>query len=56
MIIMILKPTSECQSKLIGQGLGMAGRFTIGIQASSPISEVITAPNMNFQFELEIIS
>jgi len=30
----------------------MAVRFTIDSQASSPISEAITSPNMNFQFEI----
>jgi len=30
----------------------MAVRFSIGSQASSPISEAITAPNDIFQFEI----
>jgi len=30
----------------------MAVRFSIRIQASSPISEAIAAPNMSFQFEI----
>jgi len=31
----------------------MAVRLSIGSQASSPISEAITAPNINFQFKIK---
>jgi len=41
---MILKPTPEMPEQAHSQG--MTVRFSIGIQASSPISEAITAPNM----------
>jgi len=32
----------------------MAVRFSISSQARSPISEAITAPNMNIEFEIRI--
>jgi len=50
-IIMILKPTPECQSKF--NRPGKAVRFSIGSQASCPISEAITASNnKNIKFEI----
>jgi len=45
-----LKPTPEMPEQAHRQG--MAVRFSIGSQASSPISEAITAPNMNIEFEI----
>jgi len=43
------QPTHE-MPELLGQG--MAVRFSIGSQASSPINKATTALNMKFQFEI----
>jgi len=42
--------TWKASARSIGQEIAV--RFSIGSQASSPISEAIIVPNMNFQFEI----
>jgi len=45
---MILKPALEVLSLELAHRPGSDIPFLIGSQASTPISEVLTVPNMNF--------
>jgi len=50
---MILKPTPEMPEQ--AHRPGKVVWCSIGSQASSPISEAMTAPNMNIEFEMRNI-